>query len=64
MTTVFVWLLISLPGCRSCTTNVPAVTIARFADQSECERVRDIVLATQYIEARQQARCIQARIIP
>jgi len=61
MNTILVWLLVSLPGYGSNNANVPAVTVARFADLTECQRVRAVMREGG---GTQPTMCIQARVVP
>jgi hypothetical protein len=61
MNTVSLWLLVSLQGYVSANSNVPATTVARFADVQECERVR---LILKDAGGSSKLMCIQARVVP
>ncbi len=65
MSSVVLWLLVSLPGGGGgYNSNVPTASIARFADAQECERVRSVILAQRGQAASQPLMCIQAKVIP
>lgn len=60
MTTVLLWLLVSVAGASGVSSSVPTVTVARFADLDECERVRRELMRDHW---RQALRCVQARVV-
>lgn len=63
MELVIVWLLISLQGGGyGYNSNVPATRIAAFADLTECERVRAVLINSDE-RGRQPLQCIQAKVV-
>ena len=59
ITTVLVWLLVSLPTDYD-KNRKPAVTVERFATVEECERVKKVISDSSTF--RPEMRCIQANI--
>lgn len=60
MAPTLMWLLVSLQHCVGISCAVPAVTVARFDNAQECERVKRVME-----EGRTSIlRCIQAKVIP
>lgn len=60
MTTITIWLLISLPGISGTSSSVPTTLVERFATVTECERVRGVI---QGSSIRQPMLCVQATVV-
>lgn len=60
MSTINLWLLISLPGFAASYANVPTTLVERFATAQECERVLAVILGD--VRGHQPMRCVQATI--
>ena len=58
MTTLTVWLLLNIG-----VSNGPTMLIERFATESECARVANIIRQTQRITVVDPVRCIQTTIV-
>jgi hypothetical protein len=61
MTTITVWLLISIGGWAGSSAATPNVLVERFATVEECQRVAEVI--KQSLANNSTLRCIQATVI-
>lgn len=61
MTTVTLWLLVSIGG-YGYREAFPSVTVAQFATVQECERVQRVIQSSNEF-TRPMLRCIQAAVV-